>query len=239
MLKTEVEMAHKLNPLDPSDTTNTTDPSFDPLLGSTDAPVLQSHGMVAAAGETVAQLTEDWWAWALQAPLNNNPLLGGDPTVNNTGPVFFVPGSLGGDVSLEFSVAAGTPLLVPVLNGIVIQNDGTGNPHTTDNKGAANQALTGWQTSTTDLFLDIDGHSVSNLHADLTRTDFFSIGFAQPGSLIEALADGIDISKEIAPCKSFGYWEVIQGLTPGDHTLGFGGTASFGSEAVHALIHVV
>src|ERR1700759_5796917 len=78
--------------------------------------VLQSHGMVA--GETVSQWTQDWWTWALQSPAATSPMV--DPTganagINNTGDMFFIGGSFGGDATRTFDVPAGVPLLVPVL----------------------------------------------------------------------------------------------------------------------------
>jgi hypothetical protein len=198
--------------------------------------LLPSHGMIA--GETVSEWTEDWWTWALQAPAATNPLLDPDGSyaaVNNTAKMFFIAGSLGGDVTRSFDVPAGKPLLVPILNDIALQFNGLPGEQT-GGKGAGNKVLVDWQKSVTSLHLTIDGKSIGNLQADFIKTDWFSLGMPQPGSLAATFLTG-----EIAPSKSAGYWAVIGGLAHGStHTLDFGGTTNTGfSLDVQDTIHVV
>ena len=176
-------------------------------------------GMVA--GETIAQWTQKWWTWALQAPADQNPLL--DTTgafadgSTNTDAVFFIGGTMGGTADRTFTVPAGKPLLIPILN----QFD------TLDPKNVENKALTNFQKSVTSLFADIDGIPLKNLQSDLVRTDFFSMGPTQSGSLVEQL--GAPVGVDLSPTKSSGYWLLVDGLAAGStHTLHFGGSLSSG-----------
>ena len=49
------------------------------------------------------------------------------------------------------------------------------------------------------------------------------MGPVQPGSLIESF--GVPAGAELYPTKAAGYWLMIEGLTPGPHTLQFGGSS--------------
>ena len=162
------------------------------------------RGMVA--GETIAQWTQKWWTWALQAPANQNPLLdttGSFAHVNNTDSVFFIGGTFGGLTTADRSITdvpAGKPLLIPVLN----QFD------TLDPPNVENKVLSDFQKSVASLFADIDGVPVKNLQSDLVRTDFFSMGPTQPGSLVEQL--GAPVGTDLSPTKSSGYWLMVEGI---------------------------
>jgi hypothetical protein len=75
-------------------------------------------------GQTVAEWTQNWWTWALQAPADHNPLIdkmGSFAGTDNFGPVFFIGGTFAtgqnqGVAERTFDVPAGKPLLIPVLN---------------------------------------------------------------------------------------------------------------------------
>lgn len=226
-------MAKKIGPLDPS---GNLDPDIQTLP---DGVILQSHGQVA--GETIAQWSQDWWTWALQTPFATSPMLdttGANASVGNTGAMFFIAGSFGGDVTREFEVPADKPLLVPVLNALALQYTGRGPDPSTGGQGAANQYQVGWRESVTDIFLKIDGQSIGKLQTDFVKTDWFSSGTVQPGSVAEAFGLTGDLGLE----KSSGYWAVLKGFAPGStHTLEFGGSWDNGTSSVHITdtIHVV
>jgi len=206
----------------------------DPTLAN--ATVLPSHGMID--GETLSQWTQDWWTWAVQTPVATSPMLdttGAYAGVDNTAAMFFLAGTFSGNVERTFDVPGNKPLLVPILNDLVLQYTGKGPDPLTGGKGAADQLLADWQKSVTSLVLDIDNHPVGNLQSDLVRTDFFSLGTVQPGSVAQAFG----LSGELAPSKSDGYWAVIQGLAPGSHTIDFGGSSNAGSFHITDHIKVV
>ena len=117
--------------------------------------------------------------------------------VNNTNSVFFIGGTFGGLTTADRSITdvpAGKPLLIPVLN----QFDPLDPPN------VENKVLSDFQKSVASLFADIDGVPVKNLQSDLVRTDFFSMGPTQPGSLVEQL--GAPVGTDLSPTKSSGYW---------------------------------
>jgi hypothetical protein len=174
------------------------------------------HGMVD--GQTIAQWTADWWTWALQADAKTNPLLdstGAFANVNNGGPVYFIGGTENGTAERTFAApAAGKPILFPMLNFF----------DTLDPKNTENQLMAAFKNSVTNIFAEIDGVSIINPQSHLERTDFFSMGQTKEGSLIAQL--GAPVGSELSPTKSTGYWLMIEGLSPGSHTLHFGGSSS-------------
>ena len=80
-----------------------------------------------ASGET-AELAADWWQWALSKPVEDNPLIGGDPDYSEeqcdgqpvTGTsrnVWFLAGTLdGSEVERTCTAPAGSQLFFPVGN---------------------------------------------------------------------------------------------------------------------------
>jgi hypothetical protein len=94
-----------------------------------------------------------------------------------------------------------------------------------DRQHAADVTVAAWKSSvnTASLFATIDGTSVSNVSSYLEQTGYFSAGATQAGSL--AAAAGVALGDDLSPNKAAGYWLMIDGLTPGQHTLDFGGTS--------------
>jgi len=168
------------------------------------------------AGKSIADWTAGWWTWVFQSPSDAVPFSDPDGSLanlNNGGPVFFVAGTGGGPVERTFSVPAGRPLLIPMVNYF----------NTYDTEEVINAAIAAFPGSVTDLFAEIDGVPVADPFDYLEVTaDFFSGGLAQEGSWIASL--GVPVGEDVFPSKSSGYWLMIDGLAPGTHTLRFGGT---------------
>jgi hypothetical protein len=184
-------------------------------------------------GETLAQWTQQWFTWAWnQTPANQNPLLdptGGFAGVDNNRPVFFIAGTtsptfanVATSADRTFNVPAGKPLLIPMLNTF----------DTLDSEATEGGIMEDFRTSVTSLFATIDGVSIANPESDLVNTDFFSMGPFQPDSLIANLAmqAGVSIPEgtELDPTLGSGYWLMVSELSPGEHTLTFGGAQSNG-----------
>lgn len=174
-------------------------------------------------GQSLEQWTEKWFSWAWQAPADKNPMLdttGAYAGVDNHGPVFFVAGTTGALTSADrtFDVPAGKPLLIPMLNFFDTQD-----PESTEIG-----YVQGFQESVipTSLFATIDGTSIANPESDLVNTSFFSMGRTRPGSEIAAI--GAAVFSELSPTLGSGYWLMVSGLSPGEHTLTFGGAESDG-----------
>ncbi len=194
-------------------------------------------------GKTIAQWTEGWWNWLYHSPSDQNPLTdttGKFATENNTGPVFFLTGAFVADpsqppVERYFDVPRNTPVLLPMVNfgatptaPLIAPN---GYPYQSPNgrgssnaiRSAENRAIQQLYGSVTNAFATIDGTPVTNPFADRVNTSFFSMGTAQAGTV------ATDFFGEVAgasldPVKSGGYWLMLKNLSPGDHTLTFGGS---------------
>jgi len=89
--------------------------------------------------------------------------------------------------------------------------------------------LATWNNSVSGLFVEIDGVPVRHPENYFVKTDFFSPGEAQPGTLLEAAVTGAvppaEPGDDLFPTGAAGYYLMIEGLTPGQHILHFGGSA--------------
>ena len=232
-----MSLAHKL--LDPM---HISDPLAVPdvVPVGPDPALYATNGMVA--GETIAQWTADWWTWALQTPAGHAPMMdmtGADANVDNGRAMYFIAGSFGGDATREFNVPADTPMLLPVINNVVIQQNGRGPDLATGGPAGVNHYFAEWKTSgVTDMFLKIDGRSIGDLQSDLIRSKWFDPGNVQPGSLIESFG----YTGSLADARSIGYWAVLKGFAAGStHTIEFGGAWDGGASSVHITdtVHAV
>ena len=196
------------------------------------ANVLAPGSMVA--GRSIAEWTAAWWTWAVQAPAAQNPLAdttGASAGVNNGGPVFFVAGSDGssGAVTRTFDVPAGRPLLVPMINFFDTEPSihDSGEP-LADRQAAANIVVNNWLASvdTASLFASIDGAAVRESGA-VPRSDGIVLDGADRGRQRDRVnATVCEVGDVLDPTKSAGYWLMIDGLTPGPHTLHLGGSTN-------------
>lgn len=170
-------------------------------------------------GQSLEQWTEKWFTWAWnETPATKNPLLdttGAWAGVDNNGPVFFIAGTTGALTSADrtFDVPEGKPLLIPMLNSI----------DTLDPKPTEAGDMVDFRDSVTSLFATIDGVSITNPESDLVNTGFFPMGgLTKPDSLIASI--GAPAYSNLYPTLGSGYWLMVSGLSPGEHTLTFGGT---------------
>ena len=170
-------------------------------------------------GKLIKDWTENWWTWALQAPAAMNPL--NDPTgqwadIDNEGPVFFAAGALSGTFERTLTVPEDTPILIPVYNFVSVAFN-------SDPPDYTDQAVAAWEAGVTGLSATIDGDPVENIEAYLVRTDYFTPGDPEPGSLLASF--GIPSGDDLFPSMGTGYYLMIEGLAPGPHTITVTGTS--------------
>jgi hypothetical protein len=70
-------------------------------------------------GRTYAEWTAKWWQWILSIPADDNPARDMDGTlcgINQSGPVWFLAGTLGGNAERSCTIPSGKSILLPVLN---------------------------------------------------------------------------------------------------------------------------
>ena len=186
-------------------------------VGMTQAGVVDPTQPVA--GSTQLQLAEQWLQWALSIDAASNPMLdttGAYAHVNNLGPVFFVAGNTGGSSTRTFTVPAGKPIFFPVVTAYDIEVPGA---------GCDLQCAFAWIPyvgGATGLYARLDGQDLLTFPSyRQTSTAFFTVDV--PASLSSVLFGGppyVGILDAIVD----GYWVAVEGLTPGPHTLEFGGT---------------
>ena len=197
---------------------------------SADATTIFPPGAMVA-GKSIDDWTAAWWTWAAGLPATGNAF--DDPTgalahQHNGGPVFFVAGYFSlpagytqPPVMRSFSVAAGRPILIPLVNLGVFQFSQADETAIISSFNASN------------LTAIIDNVPVPNLSQYVETTGFFSAGPIRPntiGSTILATPGfpGVPpdcLPTDLCPGLSTGYWLMLD-LSPGVHVIDTGGTAS-------------
>jgi hypothetical protein len=190
-------------------------------------------------GETIAEWTRDWLKWQLQAPADQNPASSASYEAthyHNDGQIFFLAGGPGGQV---IDVPSGKALLLPMINAWDTEGPGIEtirNYHDSGRGSYADEAryITGLvQGSIYDAFLTItkvgETTPLVDLHwpgssAYAEDTGTFALGKPRDGSLIQSLTGTLDPSIKSLPfTEEVGRWALIDGLSPGDYTISFGG----------------
>jgi len=70
-------------------------------------------------GVSYAEWTAKWWQWVLSLPVENNPVndtTGKNCAINQSGPVWFLAGTVGGVVNRNCAIPAEKSILFPILN---------------------------------------------------------------------------------------------------------------------------
>jgi hypothetical protein len=70
-------------------------------------------------GTSYPEWTAKWWKWVLSIPVENNPAndnTGKNCAINQSGPVWFLAGTVGGVAKRNCTIPAGRAILFPILN---------------------------------------------------------------------------------------------------------------------------
>jgi hypothetical protein len=184
----------------------------------------------SVGGKTVTEWTIEWNKWCysfpgtVPHPFGTGAML--DQAVNQpAGDVFLLSGSTSGDVTRSFSVPAGKFLLVPIITIEWSQHESP--DLTPDQIRALNHSFA---EGVTELHTTLDGVNVPDLFAHRhVVDDAYSFDF---------VADNIFGVPAGPSGQAFsdGYYLILEPLSPGVHTLVFGGsgeTSVFGKYAVN------
>lgn len=204
------------------------------VLGAASLSVPAAHaaGPVALTnGDTYGEWSASWWQWLTSIPAAQNPQVGEgavDCTLNQGGPVWYLAGAPTGTTAVRTcTVPTGKKLFFPVLNAIFTNSPGES--FTVAEKrelldGVLNDLVPGFFTDfglpgsrACGLFAELDGTPlVYFVPQARTQSPAFHFetgdgaGFLTPGVVDpEAVSDG--------------FWIMMPSLTPGEHTLRFGG----------------
>lgn len=192
------------------------------LLSSTSTPQAQSGGNPQVIppnskpyGLTYAQWSAKWEQWLLSLPVAGNPQLGcpNPPNAGQSGPVWFITPQFGAPASCAVNVPIGKAIFVPLM-AVFFDSLSFPPAPTADEQRDLAQFFANHIVQSS-LFCEIDGVPMSNL----ARYRFLSpqFSFTAPSPWI-----GGDVGGQ-ATATADGYYLILRPLTPGTHTIHFGG----------------
>src|SRR5215218_9666931 len=136
--------------------------------------------------------------------------------------VVFLAGTTGAPATRSCTVPAGTSLLVPLISAECSTAEGDG-----DTPAELRRCARGIADQFTDLSLTIDGRSVTDLRRLRVRSPVFCF---------TAVEDNVfDIPAGATRSVADGYWALIRPLSPGTHTVSFGGSYPPGDFSVSVV----
>lgn len=182
-----------------------------------------------AFGKSYGEWAGEWWKWAVAIPASQNPIMdttGEFGAVGQSGPVWFLAGAFGGDVTRQLSIPSGKALFFPIFNSLWWAPDdlddatwlagelGLDPAQMTDEELIRLIAYYQVDFATT-LYVEVDGVPVQNVQQYRASS--------QPMDLPDtALLDdlGAEISHPNAAIAA-GYWLMLAPLPSGKHTILF------------------
>lgn len=179
---------------------------------------------VVAPVSVYATLSAQWWQWILGIPGDTNPgfddgsdMSGQACAVHQSGPVWFLAGTfVGGPVERRCTVPAGKALFFPLINQTWIFDPGE--VRTAD---FVRTAIAPGINNVDTLRATLDSLNVKDLFGNRVLSPLFS--YVLPENNIVGLPAG-----RYGPTASDGYWLLVAPLSPGLHTISFGGTIGAG-----------
>jgi hypothetical protein len=160
-------------------------------------------------GTTYAEWTARWWQWVLSIPKMENPLLdenGRNCANNQSGPVWFLAGTLNGPAERSCPIPANKAILSPVINyeASVAEGDGT-----TDDELAARARFE--MDQITNMQAMIGGTNVNKLNQYRIQSPPFNVTLPVDNVL--------GLSAQTTKMISEGYWLFLKPLEPGTYDL--------------------
>lgn len=174
------------------------------------------------AGKTVGEWSAEWWKYLLSVPADQNPAL--DPTgvnanVGQNEPVFFLVGTFDGtSVTRDITVTADKAVLLPLFNSVNISDPS--NPETADQLRVL---VTQQIDAVTGLNASIDGVDIPEAELFTHREPSPTFSVTLPEGNLFGAPSGV-----YEPGVADGYWLLLEPLSPGTHTISFGGVSGSG-----------
>jgi hypothetical protein len=177
------------------------------------------------------QLTAKWWEWVLAIPPEDNPLLGEDCDVDQKGPIWYLAGTTGGSDERECTIPEGKDILFPIVN--VFCSEVTDEEfikqiiNTMEEDIPPSQLKLGL-IGCAEFFMDqvdilevtIDGEEIASLEDFRVQSPIFKIAYPEDNVY------GVETTTEPQKSISDGFWILLEGLEPGEHTIEFTGGIS-------------
>lgn len=176
-------------------------------------------------GRSTADLSSDWWKWAMSSPDEINPvrdISGIHCDTGQRGNVWFLAGGFGSSkIRRSCEIPDGKHIFFPVINMVYFPREAN-NGYTCE-QAKSNAAVN--NETAIDLFAEIDGVTVKEPKSFRVRAEkCFDVFDWIPTA---------DKPYNAYPSASDGYWILLNPLKKGKHTIKFGGrynnkTTAFG-----------
>jgi hypothetical protein len=167
-------------------------------------------------GKSLDEWSAEWWKWALSFPTPTNPLLdetGEHASQGDVGQVFFLAGTAGDNATRSFSVPTGHHIFFPLVNRFETLDS--------DTEEAVRARVAAFIDDVSELRFSIDGEEGENLFAHRHQSPLFNIILPEDNIFGLPELAGIPL-----PTVADGYYLMLTPLTPGTHTITFGGATS-------------
>lgn len=173
------------------------------------------RGQAHPPGNLYSAYQAKWWQWATSLPADHNPLLDtADGSAGQAGPVWYLGGVFGSaPAERTLTVPAGKSLFFPVINLAYFLTDAT---DTVEGSRELINLIMDYIVHD-ETFVEIDGQSVADLERYRTDSPLFDVGPLPENNLL-----GVDAGTVI-PTVDDGIYLLLSPLTPGEHTIRFGG----------------
>lgn len=191
----------------------------------------------AQTGKTYGEWSAEWWRYVLQIPLDNNPIFdatGANCNYGQTGAVFFLLSTSGGSATRnECRVPAGKILFLPLLTISSLRGLANQPEHSLRNYNRS------FINSTRELQVNIDGTDVGAMVSLEPRAT--PLQAASPEGFFTVIAPENNVFGGI-PGQSYetvadGFYLLVAPLSPGAHTIKFGGVSrNFAADVTYNLI---
>jgi hypothetical protein len=192
------------------------------------------------SGDSLKDMSEQWWQWALSIPTPNNPLTdttGANCMVGQRGPVWFLAGAFAGGVARRTcSVPEGVALFFPISNYIAFDTPGICGQGASlslrELRDTAKSAIDAVTVATAKL----DNKPVKNVRR--VRSEPFVTVLPTNNVFVELCA-GDAPPGVFSPSVDEGYYVKLDGLDPGVHTLTFRAKAGASEQDIEYILNVI
>jgi hypothetical protein len=184
-------------------------------------------------GKSWGEWTARWWQWMLSIPKGNNPVddnIGQKSAESQSGPVWFLTGTNGGQADRECTIPAGKAILGACINDSLTflesQNINTQFNTVEDLRTSVKNEID--SVATDELLLTIDGTTIRDLEKFRVKSPEFSVTL--PVNNI------YDVEPGPTQGVSDGYWFFLEPLPVGKHQMHFRGKSQhFSNEVKYSL----
>jgi len=174
--------------------------------------------------------TAKWWQWAFSIPLERNPISGytdENCAINQSGPVWFLPGTAGGVEERNCTIPLGKAILLPILN-----HGGT----LSDTPAArSEQELFSFTKREMDIISDLE------VTVDSVKLNSFQRYRVQSPIFDVVLPENNLFGGSPGPTRgaSDGYWLFLKPLQKGKHEIESFGSCLAGKVKIGVNYHIV